>query len=401
MSNALNFYRKKLENGMTILFEKRNLPVIASAVSVKFGAEFESEKLKGVSHFIEHLVFKGTKKRNAEEISAEIEKRGGILNAFTSEEITCFWDKLSRKYLDIGLEIISDLTLNPTFNPVELEKERKVVLEEIKMYYDSPQMYVLEKIKELLYAKPFGMFTAGTNETMSQISREDVLKTFNNNYATNNMIFSAVGNANFDDICETIKKTFPNNHKKTFEIKPIIKNGTLIEKRSGIEQTNLVFGYHAPKLCDKNRYAAEIFDIILAGGMSSRLFQEIREKRGLAYAIKGILEQDKNYGYEMLYAGTTKEKMNQVKELIIKEIKNMAKLEKKDLEEAKEQLIGLRNVESESSEQVMRDLILEENAGNAGEYYEYEKKLAAVKLADVQNLAKLKNYSFLALIPNK
>ena len=134
--------------------------------------------------------------------------------------------------------------------------------------------------------------------------------------------------------------------------------------------------------------------------MSSRLFQEIREKRGLAYSVKGFLEQDRNYGYEAIYVGTTKEKVKQVKELILKEIKKMWQLERKELEEAKEQLIGLRNVESESSEQVMLDLITEENAGNAKEYYNYEQRIQDVKLEEVKELSKLKDYSFIVVMPN-
>ena len=393
------FYRKKLKNGLTILFEKRSLPVVCSSVSVRAGSEYESEKLKGVSHFIEHLVFKGTKKRNVKQISEEVEKKGGIMNAFTSEEVTCFWNKLPSKHLATSLDIASDLTLNPIFENEALERERKVILEEIKMYHDNPQIYVLEKIKELLYEKPFGMFTAGTIETMIKMRREEVLKTFKDNYATNNMLLAVIGKADFDEICKFAENIFPKTEKKIFEIKLAGRNCELIEKRKGLEQVNLVFGYHVPTLLDKRRYAIEILDAVLTKGMSSKLFQEIREKRGLAYAVKGFLSQDRNYGYEAIYVGTVKEKVREVKELILKEINKAEKLEKKELEEAKEQLIGLRNVESEDSEQVMIDLITEENAGNAEEYYRYEEQINSVKLEEVRKLAKLKGYSFIALVP--
>lgn len=391
------FYKKKLKNGLTVLFEKRQLPVVMSSVSIKFGSEFEQERLKGVAHFIEHLVFKGTKKRNLREISEEIEKKGGIINAFTSEEVTCFWNKLPNKHLAVGVDIVADLALQPLFEQKALERERKVILEEIKMYHDNPQFYVLNKIKELLYEKPFGLFGAGTFETMSKMTREDVLQTFSN-YSTNNMLLTVVGKASFDDICE-LARVFPKKEKKIQEIKPVMKNSELIEKRKGLQQSNLVFGYHAPGLQDKARYAAEILNIVLGGGMSSRLFHEIREKRGLAYAIKGVLEQDKNYGYGIIYVGVIKDKVKEVKALILKEIKKMQKLERKDFEEAKEQLIGLRQVESENSEQVMMQLIAEENAGIAEEYYRYEERLKALKLEQVRNLARLKGYSFVALVP--
>jgi len=395
----IEFYRKRLKNGLTVLFEKRSLPVVCSSVGVRWGSEHESERLKGVSHFIEHLVFKGTKKRNVQQISEEIEKKGGIINAFTSEEITCFWNKLPSRHLGVGIDIASDLALNPLFEKEALERERKVILEEIKMYHDNPQFYVINKIKELLYEKPFGLFGAGTIETMSKMKREDVLNTFKENYATNNMILAVVGKAEFQEICEFAERAFPKTEKKIKEGKIVLKNSQLIEKRKALEQAHLVFGYHVPTLLSKNRYAAEILDIILAGGMSSRLFQEIREKRGLAYAVKSFLEQDKNYSYEGIYIGTTKEKVKEVKELILKEIKKMQKLEKKEFEEAKEHLIGLREVESETSEQVMMELITEENSGNSEEYYKYEQKIQEIKLEDVKELAKLKGYSFIALVP--
>lgn len=393
------FYKKKLKNGLTVLFEKRQIPVALSSVSVKFGAEYETEKLKGVSHFIEHLVFKGTKKRDVRQISEEVEKKGGILNAFTSEEVTCFWNKLPSKYLDTGIDISSDLVLHPLFQEEELEKERKVILEEIKMHHDSPQLYVFHKIKELLYETPFGLSIAGTHETMSKITREDVLGAYRN-YSTNNMLLTVVGKADFEDVCESGEKIFP---KTIWEVKcarPIMKNAELVEKRKGIDQANVVFAYHSPTLQDRERYAAEILDVVLTRGMSSRLFQEIREKRGLAYAIKGMLEQDRAYGYEMIYVGTVREKVKEVKELILKEIRKLQKLENRDLEEAKEQLIGLRQLEREDSEQAMIGLISEENAGNAEEYYRYESRINSLKVEEVRKLARLRGYSFIALVPN-
>lgn len=399
MVKEFEFYKKKLKNGLTVLFEKRKLPVVTSSVSVKFGSEYEPMALKGVSHFIEHLVFKGTKSRTNKQISEEIEKKGGILNAFTSEEVTSYWNKLPSKHLHTGISLLADLALNPLFNNVDLEKERKVILEEIKMYHDNPQVYVLEKIKELLYKKPFGMFGAGTNETMSKMSRQDVLGVFNSAYSTNNMILAIVGKSDFQGICNLGEKVFPVVSKVVIERAPVMQNQNLIEKRKGVDQANLVLAWHVPTLSDRMRYSIEALDVILGKGMSSRLFSEIREKRGLAYTVRGFLEQDKNYGHEMIYVGTTKDKVMKVKELILKEIKKMQKLEKRDLDEAKEQLIGLRKVASENSEAVMTAMILEENAGKAEEYYRYEEKIKDIKLKDVRSLAKLPGYSFLALIP--
>jgi len=149
MAKEVEFHRKKLDSGVTVIFEKRKTPVVSVASSVKFGAQYETEDIKGISHFIEHLVFKGTKKRSVSQIAQEVESKGGIINAFTGEEITCYWNKVPNKHFSLGADISRDLVLNPVFEKTALERERKVILEEIKMYHDNPSTHVLEKIKEM------------------------------------------------------------------------------------------------------------------------------------------------------------------------------------------------------------------------------------------------------------
>ncbi len=398
MSKEIEFYRKKLDNGLTVIFEKRKIPVVAVASSVKFGAQYESEDIKGISHFIEHLVFKGTKKRKVNEIPNEIESKGGIINAFTAEEITCFWNKLPSKHFKLGADISKDLVLNPLFEEKALERERKVILEEIKMYHDNPSTYVLEKIKEMLYEKPFNMPISGTSKTVSGLDRKKIIELFKSIYSPNNMIFSIVGNVDLSEVLKEAKK-FPKREGKIRDIPIILKNGQLTEKRKGIDQAHEIIGFHMPCLVDKNRYAAEIFDSILGGGMSSRLFQEIREKRGLCYVVKSNLEQSKNYSYEMIYVGTVKEKVNEVKKLILKEIKKIGELSQSELSDAKERLIGFRQISKEKCDSTMVELLQEEIGGNAGEYYNYEDRIGKIKLKDVRELCKLKGFSFVALIP--
>ncbi len=398
MVKEIEFHRKKLDNGLTVIFEKRKIPVVSVATCVKFGAQYEKENIKGISHFIEHLVFKGTKKRTVSEIPQEIESKGGILNAFTSEEITAFWNKLPSKYFELGAEIGRDLVLNPLFEKEALERERKVILEEIKMYHDNPSSHVFEKIKELLYEKPFNISIAGTEKTVSGLSREKVIDLFNSIYSTNNMIFSVVGDTSWEKVLEEANK-FPKITRKINSIPIIPRNGELIEKRKGIDQAHEVLGFHMPKLGDKNRYAAEVFDSILGGGMSSRLFQEVREKRGLCYAIRSHLEQSKDYSYEIIYSGTVKEKIDKIKEIVLKEIKKFNDLKKSDFEEAKERLIGLRQITKEKCDSTMIELLQEELGGDAGNYYKYEEEIGKVKLQSVRDLSKLKGYSFIALVP--
>lgn len=393
-----DFYRKKLDNGITVIFEKRDIPLVTVASSVKFGAQYEGVKNKGISHFIEHLVFKGTKNRAVDEIPKEIEGRGGVINAFTAEEITCFWNKMPSKYFEVGADISRDLVLNPLFEKTALERERKVILEEIKMYHDNPSTYVLEKLKEMLYKSPFNMSIAGTGESVKGLSREKVIELFNSIYTTNNMIFSVVGNTDWDHVLKEAKK-FPKVSRKIKDIPIVKKNGEAIEKRKGIDQAHLVFGFHMPLMGDKNKHAAEIFDNILGSGMSSRLFQEVREKKGLCYAIKSNLEQSKDYAYEMIYSGTTKDKVSEIRKIILKEIKKLGDLKKSDFEEVKERLIGLRQISKEKSDLTMIELLQEEIGGDAENYYKYEENINKVKLKDVQDLSKLKGHSFVALVP--
>lgn len=394
----IEFHRKKLSNGLTVIFEKRKIPVVSVASSVKFGAQYETPDIKGISHFIEHLVFKGTKKRSAIEISKEVEDKGGLLNAFTSEEVTSYWNKLPSRHFKLGADITRDLVLNPLFEKEALERERKVIFEELKMYHDTPTIYVIEKIKEMLYEKPFNMPIGGTIKIVKSLSREKIIDLFNSVYSTNNMVFSVVGNASWESVLAEAKK-FPKTNKSINSIPIIQKNEKFIEKRKGIDQTHIVLGFHMPKLTDKNKYAAEIFNCILGWGMSSRLFQEVREKRGLCYSIKSELEQSKDYAYSIIYAGTVKEKVKEIREIVLREIKKLNELNKKDFDEAKERLIGLRQISKEKCDGTMMELLKEEIGGNAENYYKYEDEINKVKLKDVQELSKLKGYSFVALIP--
>ena len=398
MTKKVEFYRKKLDNGVTVIFEQRNIPVVAVATSVKFGAQYESAEIKGISHFLEHLVFKGTKNRKVEEIPQQIESKGGIINAFTGEEITCYWNKLPSKHFNLGADISRDLVLNPIFERNSFERERKVILEEIKMYNDNPSTFVLEKIKEMLYKKPFNMSIAGTADTVKGLSRKRVMELHKSIYASNNVVFSVIGGVKWEDVLKEAKK-FPKTKKDIRNLGIATSNGELIKNRKGIDQAHEVLGFHMPRLSDKNRYAAEVFDSILGGGMSSRLFQEVREKRGLCYTVKSSLEQSNDYSYELIYVGTTKDKIQEVRRIIVREIKKLKDLKQADLNQTKERLIGLREVNKEKSETTMFELLQEEIGGNAENYYKYEEEIGKVKLKDVRELSKLKNYSFVALVP--
>lgn len=395
----VEFNKKVLKNGLTVLHEGRAGNVVSMAIAMKYGYGYESEGKKGISHFIEHMIFKGTKKRNQRQIAEGIEKKGGDLNGFTEEQLTAYYCKMPKEHFQIGIDILSDICFNPLFPESEFEKERQVILEEMKMYHDDPRRYVLEKTKEFLYKKPFAVSGVGTVKSLKSLKRQDLIELHDSVYSTNNMVLCVVGDVGFKEVCD-VSGMFPSTKSKIPKTR-IVKSGyrQVIEKRKGIDQANLVFSYHAPTMQDKKIYAQQILSTIMAGGMSSRLFHEIRNKRGLAYAVKGFLEVNKDYGYDMIYIGTVKEKIKEVKELIVKEFRKIKGMEKREMDETKERLIGLKEVETEESRNTMTSLLFSENAGDANEYYKSIERINAVKLEDVKKLARLKGYSFVALVP--
>ncbi len=394
------FYRKVLKNGMTVIFEKREVPVVSVAFAVRCGGVNESLEEKGISHFIEHLLYKGTKKRNAKQISEEIEKNGGDLNGFTDELVTAYWCKMPSRHLGVALDVLSDMIKNPLFDVKELEKERKVIFEEIKMRRDSPSAYVNDKIQNYLYDGTLGHDLIGTEKTMNSIDREKMLKRFKEIYTPNNIILCVVGKAEFKEIVDFAEKNFGDGKGRVpkFEIKS--KNKSVVEKRKGIDQANLIFAHHVPNSGDKKSYAAVALSCLLAGGMSSRLFLEIREKRNLAYAVQGNSNIHREYSYNSIYVGTTKENVEKVKKLILEEHEKVSKgLKEKELNQVKEQLVGNYQISMEDSKNQMANLLMHEIDGNAEDFYKFEENIRSVKLEDVKELANIKNYSFFALIP--
>lgn len=395
-----NFRKKVLKNGMTVIFEKRDIPVVSVAFAVRCGGVNESAEEKGISHFIEHLLYKGTPTRNSRKIAEDIERNGGDLNGFTSETVTAYWCKMPSKHLDVALEVLSDMIKNPLFDEREIEKERQVIFEEIKMYKDNPRAHALEEIHKYLFDKPFGIPLIGTYDTMNSINREKILKRFEEVYSPNNMILSIVGDTDFDKLVEFVEKNFSNKKGNVPKFKIKNKNDTNIEKRKGIDQANLVFAYHVPLSDDKKSYAAKILSTLMAGGMSSRLFSEIREKRNLAYAVKGDSEISKYFSFNFIYVGTTKENVETVKKIILEEFEKVANdLTEGELEQLKEQMIGNYQISMEDSQSQMVNLLLEEVNGEAEKFYDFEKNISKVSLKDVKSLAKIKDYSFFALIP--
>ncbi len=394
------FFRKILKNGMTLIFEKRNLPVVSVGIAVRHGGVNESLSERGISHFIEHMLYKGTKKRTYKQISQEIEKNGGIMNGFTEEQITAFFCKMPSDKLHIALDVLSDMVKNPLFDAKEMEKERKVIFEEMEMDRDEPMRYSFDKIQGFLYENPLGTPLIGTHESMNSIDRKKMLKKFREVYKPNNMMLCVVGQADFDELIKFVEKTFGKKRGTIKKQKISLKHDHKIETRKGIDRASMVLAFHSPLSTDRKIYASKVLIAIMALGMSSRLFSEIRDKRNLAYAVFGDVTANKEFSYSYIYVGAMKENLEKIKNIILGEFKKVSQsLKEKELEDTKNQLVGNYRISMENSEGQMNQLLLSEIDGKAREFYEFEKNIRAVKLKDVRKLAKIKKYSFFALVP--
>jgi predicted Zn-dependent peptidase len=396
----VEFKRVMLENGLTILHEKRELAVSTIMLAVKYGSAYENDKEKGMSHFIEHMCFKGTEKRTMKQISSEIEKVGGMINAFTGEEVTNFHAKIPSEHLDVAAGVLFDIFFNSVFPDDELKKEAKVVCEEIKMYKDNPRLLTLRRIKECLYEKPFGDFIAGNEKNVLSFSRELLLKKYKEVYCPENAILCVVGNNSIEEIIDLAKKLCSNRKcgKKSKMIMPVMRRKNFLETRKTLEQANAVLGVHLP-YDYKNKYAGEILNAILGSGMSSRLFTEVRDKRGLVYTVHSECDFGAKYGYMMIYFGTSKKNLEVAKKVCIEEFNKVRSLTQQELSDIKEQLVGNLRLNAEASEETANALVHEEVRGRAEEHYEYEQKIRAVDLKDVQNLTKNKKFVSAILSP--
>lgn len=398
-----NFKKKVLSNGLTVLFEKRGVPVTSIAILVKQGGMHELEKERGIGHFLEHMVFKGTKKRTQLQISREIEGVGGEINAFTTESETVFHCKVPSIHTEVGLDVLTDIVTNSVFPKSEFEKEKKVIFEEIKMRDDTPSEYVFDKMLGFLYETPFGLDLLGTPKTLKAISREKLLGKYNRSYVPGNMVFSVVGDYDFEKIIGFCEKNFKNKKFKNKKVKIIPRKLERIERRKGVKQTNLALGFHSPKSGEEGFFECMVLNNLLVGGMSSRLFQEIREKRNLAYEVGGHHASRREYSYLLFNVGCKKSNLKKIKSLILEEIKKLSEsLTEEEVEREKEALIGSHFIDMEKSDEVANELAMYENDGSAEDFYFYPESIRSVTVEGVKKIARKildGGYSFFALVP--
>jgi len=340
------YSKKILPSGLTIVCE--DVPYVRSislGILIKVGSRYELKGQEGISHFIEHMLFKGTEDLEALDIAERFDLMGTHVDAFTGKEYTCFYVKMLDTYLPSVLELLSEMILKSDFKLENIKKEKEVIVEEIKMYLDTPDEYSIDVFIESLFdSHPLGHSILGLKETVLNFRREDILEYFKKFFLPNNTIISLAGNLKGNDVFGLIEKYFGKWEKKEidFNISTPVFNFKSDKREKELEQIHVCIGTKGIPYNDKDRYKLILLNNILGGSMSSRLFQEVREKRGLAYSISSLYDSYVDTGVFLVYAATDKQKLDELVHVILQEFKDMKNKEvsQKELHKTKEQVKG-------------------------------------------------------------
>ena len=342
-----------LDNGLRIATHQ--MPSVKSVTFGVFnnvGSRDESKEINGTAHFLEHMAFKGTKTRSALEIAKTIDDVGGIINAYTSEEITAYYSVLMSEHLHIGVEIIADIIQNSIFEPKEFETERGVILQEIGMYLDTPLRMVHDYWQKTAYPnQPIGRLILGKKDIIKSIEREKLIEFMQNNYHPKKMIFTAAGKVNHEEFVDMIINSTNNLPKGEFNkrVKAIYCGGEYREEKE-LEQIHMVLGFNGSDYYDDDYYALQVYSTLMGTGMSSRLFQEIREKRGLVYSIHTDADSYSDTGTFQVVAGTGKNEIKELLPVLCDELANSNKnLTEEEIKRAKAQIKSALVMSMESS----------------------------------------------------
>ena len=383
----------KLDNGLSIISEEMPSVETASAgVWVEAGARNETPKMNGVSHMLEHMTFKGTRKRSAQAIAEEVEDVGGHINAYTSRENTAYYAKVLKEDLGLAVDVVADLVQNAVLDKDELERERGVILQEINQAQDTPDDVVFDLFQEACFPdQALGRPVLGPADGVRDMARDDILGYMHEHYRPKNMVLSAAGKFSHNELIDLANEHFPGGQGGTGGDYPSAKyvGGDIRESRD-IEQAHILLGFEGLHYTDDDFYAASIMTTVLGGGMSSRLFQEVREKRGLVYSVYSFLSAYDDTGVFSIYAGTGEKETAELIPIVCDEIGKMTgAISDEEIRRAKAQLKSslLMSLESTSSraEQLARQLMI---FGRPLTTEETVAKIDAVCEADIQAVAK-------------
>jgi len=387
---------KKFDNGIRLIVKQMpGLMSVTMGIIVHTGASVESDEEDGISHFIEHMMFKGTKKRSAFEISDEMDRIGAQVNAFTAKDITCYYAKSTTGHAEEAFEILSDLFLNSTFSEDEMSREKGVIIEEINMNDDTPDDYCLDLLSRAFYGeRGYGRNILGSRKNVNDFTRADINKYIKKRYTPDNIVISMAGNIDVEVAEKLALKYFgdvPSSTSDNSEVHVQLAAKSLKRKKD-IEQIHLGFAFPSVKRYDRLFDATQIMNSVLGGSMSSRLFQKVREQLGLAYTVYSYVSPYAEAGSLVIYAGVNSENYQKSVQAILKCIED---IKKKDISEeeflrGKEQMTASSVFAQESTSSQM--LLYGKELIYSGRVYDFEeriKKIEAVTLDDVMEAVEL------------
>ena len=394
-----NIRRQVLPNGLTIITEQmQHIRSASIGIWLQTGSRDEDAVWNGISHFIEHMLFKGTEHRTAEEIARQVDSIGGNMDAFTAKECICFNVKVLDEHLPVALEILSDLVLHPVFDPNDITRERGVILEEIKMDEDNPDYLVHEIFTQNFWKDhPLGKPILGTKETVKKFERHAVLDAYSHRFAPGNIIVSAAGNLDHDRFVALVTKHFeqmkPRKNGFHSPVPKIVSKITLRNKKA-LEEVQLCIGVPSHPIAHKKRHAGYILNTLLGGGMSSRLFQNIRERQGLVYSIYSDLNPYRDTGCLAVYAGTSRESASKVVQSVVSEFHKLKAepVPAEELRRSKDQLKGSLMLSLESSSARMSNLARQEMYFDR--FYDLDELIEKIEAVTVEDLTSLANEFF-------
>lgn len=331
-----------LENGMRVVSENwPQLETVAAGIWVDMGSRHETEELNGVAHFLEHMMFKGTERRSAREIAEEIEAVGGQINAYTSRDYTTYYTKVMKEDLPLAVDLLADILQHSQFDPDETRRERDVILQELGQAHDTPDDIIFDYMQETAYQnQALGRAILGTHESVTAMTSSKLKDFMSLGYQASRMVFAAVGNLDHDVLVDMACRAFdsvPQGHG--LAIKPANYSGGEQRKNKDLEQLHLTLAFPGVSLVHPDYYAMQVFSTMLGGGMSSRLFQTVREERGLAYSVYSFTGSHDDHGLLGIYAGTGAEMAEELVDVVGHEMHDLiSNVSKSELERSKIQL---------------------------------------------------------------
>lgn len=352
-----------LDNGIRVVTQRvEYMHTVSIGIWVANGTRHEAPHVNGIAHFIEHLLFKGTSRRSARQIAMEIDSMGGVLNAFTSHEYVCYYAKVLAKYMPRITDLLSDIFLHSSFPSEEIERERRVILQEIKMRDDTPDVFIHDQFHQNFWqGHSLGLTIPGSLETVGSLSREQIIDYKQSRYRPQDIVISAAGNVRHEELISLMESAFsPLTSEWDLPVEtPVSHAGLRVNQcERDLEQTLLCLGTRGLSQDHPDRFAQYLLNTILGGGMSSRLFQEVREKRGLAYSIYSYVISHADCGALVIHAGTEQKQCREVIEIALEQVVQLKQesVPQDELDSAREQIKGNLLMSLESSDNLMTRL---------------------------------------------